>query len=330
MTGIAEAGAQALARHFEQTEARQPADLDAGAIHLHGITQAVFHRSLILGVLHVDEIDNDQTADIANAQLPGNFVGSFQVGIGRGGFDIRAARGARRIDVDRYQRFGVVDHQAAARRQLHFVRVGRFDLIFDLIAREQRNVVGVGLQLALRVRRHKALHVFLRFLVRVGIVHQHFAEVVAEIVAQRARDRVAFLVDEIGRVAPGTRYGDCIPLGTQIVQIPLQLFGRAADAGGANDGAHALRDIELVHDFAHLIAVFAFDTARDATGTWAIGHQHQKPASQTDERGQRGAFGAAFFLFHLHQQFLTFAHQVANIAASTLGGAFEVFLGNFL
>jgi hypothetical protein len=115
-------------------------------------------------VFHVDEVDDDQAADVADAQLPRDFVGRLEVGVGGGGLDVAAARGARRVDVDRDQRLGVVDHQAAARGQLHLVRVRRFDLVLDLVAREQRDVVGVGLELALRVRRHEALHVLLRLL----------------------------------------------------------------------------------------------------------------------------------------------------------------------
>ena len=69
----------------------------------------------------------------------------------------RAARGARGVDVDGHQRLGVVDHDDAARGQLHLVRVRRLDLALDLEAREQRDVVGVELEALLRLRRHEAL-----------------------------------------------------------------------------------------------------------------------------------------------------------------------------
>ena len=98
--------------------------------------------------LHVDEVDDDQAADVADAQLAGDLVGRLEVGVERGGLDVAAARGARRVDVDRHQRLGVVDDDAAAGGQLHLVRVGRLDLALDLVAREQRDVVGVELELA--------------------------------------------------------------------------------------------------------------------------------------------------------------------------------------
>ena len=52
------AGAEALAAHFHQPEARDAADLDAGAV----VLQRVLHRLLdltdIRSVLHVDEVDH--------------------------------------------------------------------------------------------------------------------------------------------------------------------------------------------------------------------------------------------------------------------------------
>ncbi len=93
---LADRRTQALTGQLEQAEARDAADLDAGTILLHGIAQAIFDRALILLRLHVDEVDDDQTAQVAQSQLTGDFVRRFEVGVGRGGFDIAAARGARR------------------------------------------------------------------------------------------------------------------------------------------------------------------------------------------------------------------------------------------
>ena len=59
-----------------------------------------------------------EATEIANAQLAGDFFRRFQVGVERSGFDVAALRGARRVDIDRYQRFGVIDHDAAARGQV--------------------------------------------------------------------------------------------------------------------------------------------------------------------------------------------------------------------
>src|SRR2546429_5426346 len=40
------------------------------SIHLHRVAQPVLDVTLVLGGLHVDEVDDDETADITDAQLP--------------------------------------------------------------------------------------------------------------------------------------------------------------------------------------------------------------------------------------------------------------------
>ena len=91
---LAERRPQTLARHLQQSEARQPADLDAGAIHLHGVAQPIFDIALVLGRLHVDEVDDDQATDVTDAQLARDFIRRFEIGVGGGGLDI-APRVAR-------------------------------------------------------------------------------------------------------------------------------------------------------------------------------------------------------------------------------------------
>ena len=70
---------------------------------------------------------------------------------------------------------------------------------------------------------------------------------------------------------------------------------------------------ELVHDLAHLVAVFALDAARDAPGARVVRHQHQEAAGEADERGEGRALGAALFLFDLDDEFLAFGEQLADV-----------------
>ena len=82
------AGAQPLAAHLHQAEARDAADLDARAI----VLERVLHRLLDLAdvgaVLHVDEVDDDEAGHVAQAQLAGDLVRGLEVGRGRGLLDI--------------------------------------------------------------------------------------------------------------------------------------------------------------------------------------------------------------------------------------------------
>ena len=153
------------------------------------------------------------------------------------------------------------------------------------------------------------------------VVDQDLADVVGQVVAQRARDGIALLVHQEGRRRLLAGFGDRLPLGLEIVQVPLQLFGRAADAGGTHDGAHAVRHLELTHHLAHLVAVLAFDAARDAAGARVVRHQHQEAPGQADEGRQRRALVAALLLFHLDQQFLALGDQFADVEPPPCGWA---------
>src|SRR5262245_51938750 len=104
---------QPLARHLEEAEARDPSDLYARTIHFHGVAEAILDLALVTRRAHVDEVDDDEAADVTQPELASDLIRRFEVGIERRRFDVLAARRTGGVDVDRYQRFGVIDHDAA-------------------------------------------------------------------------------------------------------------------------------------------------------------------------------------------------------------------------
>jgi hypothetical protein len=319
---------QALARQFHQAEARDLAHLDACTVMVQGILQALFDFALVLGDFHVDEVDDDQAAQVAQAQLARHFVGGFAVGVEGGGLDVRAAGGAGRVDVDGHQGFGVVDDDRAARRQRYGARVGGFDLVFDLETREQRHVVAVALHAMHHVGHHVA-HELVRLVVDLVGIDQDLADIRLVIVANRADDERGFLVDQERARRRLAGAFDRAPQLHQVVQVPLQLFDIAADAGGAGDHRHALRQVELVHGLAQFLALFAFDTARHAAAARVVRHQDQVAAGQRDEGGQRRALVAALFLLDLDHDFLAFAQRFLDGAVTDVDAVTEISAGNF-
>src|SRR5687767_6547343 len=117
-------GLQALARELHQPEARDLADLHPGAVVLERVAQAVLDLALVALRLHVDEVDHDQAAEVAQPQLARHLVRGLQVGAVRGLLDIAAARGARGVDVDGGQGFRMVDDDRAAGGQGDLARIG--------------------------------------------------------------------------------------------------------------------------------------------------------------------------------------------------------------
>ena len=96
----------------------------------------VFDFSLIALRSHVDEIYDQESAEVTQSALPGNFVRGLEIR-GQGGcFDIAALGCPGGIDIDRDQRFGMVDNDASTRWQMNRMGKCRFDLTFDLIPGE--------------------------------------------------------------------------------------------------------------------------------------------------------------------------------------------------
>ena len=301
--------------------------MHAGTVSFQAFADFLFHGALVLGWGHVDEVDHDQAADITQAQLAGDFFSRFQVGLQGGFFDVATFRGTRRVDVDGHQGFGRVDHDGATGRQFDHALEGGLDLAFDLETVEQRNAVFVQLDLA-GVLRHHLADEGQGFILGFNAVDQHFADVLAQVVADSADDDVAFLVDQERRGTIQGRFFDSGPQLQQVVEVPLHFLAAAAQAGSANDQAHVGRCNQAVQRFAQFVALFAFDATGNAAGTWVVRHQYQIAAGQADEGGQGGALVATFFFFDLDDDFLAFAQDVLDVHAA-FRGFLEVFAGNF-
>ena len=85
--GLEHAGAQALAAHFHEAKGADSAHLDAGAVVLERLLHRLLDLADVGGVLHVDEVDDDEPGHVAQAQLPRDFPGRLEVGVERGCLD---------------------------------------------------------------------------------------------------------------------------------------------------------------------------------------------------------------------------------------------------
>ena len=85
--------------------------MDPGTVGFKGFAHTIFDRTLILGCVHINEIDNNQAAHVAQSELTSDFFSGFQIGVERGFFDVTAFGCTGRVDVYRYQRFGGINNQ---------------------------------------------------------------------------------------------------------------------------------------------------------------------------------------------------------------------------
>ena len=256
--GLAERGAQPLAGHLEKPEAGDAAQLDPCPVHIQRIAHAVLDGPLVACGHHVDEVDDDESADVPQAQLPGNFVGGFEVGLQGGLLDIPTFGSAGRVDVDRHHGFGRVDHDGAARGEPDLPLEGGFDLAFYLVTIEHRDRVFVATNPVL-VLGHDVGDEVERVLVSIFRVDQHLVDVVAQVVADSPDDDVALLQEQGRGLLLLAGLGNGVPELQQVVQVPLQFLCAAADARSPDNHAHTVGNLQSAHGIAQLTALVALD-----------------------------------------------------------------------
>ena len=83
--------------------------MHAGAVNFRRFIEAVFHVFAVAADAHINEINDNQPAQVAQAHLSRDFVCRFKVGLVGGFFDIAAFGRLGRVNVNGNQRFGVVD-----------------------------------------------------------------------------------------------------------------------------------------------------------------------------------------------------------------------------
>src|SRR5690606_29427758 len=90
---LLERGSQPLPRQLEQPEAGNAADLNSSPVLTHGIAQPVLDLTLVAARSHIDEVDDDQTAEIADPKLSNDFVRSLKVRVEGGVLEVLALGG---------------------------------------------------------------------------------------------------------------------------------------------------------------------------------------------------------------------------------------------
>ena len=119
VAAFAECRAQALTAQLQQAELADAAELNTCAIRAQCFAEPGLDLAAVLRLIHVDEVDDDQAAQVAQAHLARDLVGRFEVGAGRGFLDVGTPGRTRGVHVDRNQGLGVVDHDRAPRWQVH-------------------------------------------------------------------------------------------------------------------------------------------------------------------------------------------------------------------
>ncbi len=97
---------------------------------------------------HVDEVDDDDSAEVAQPQLTGDRLRGLEVGLEDRLVEIARADIAAGVDVDRRQGLGLVDDQIATGLQVDAPVQGAGNFLVDVAQVEDRSFAAVVLELA--------------------------------------------------------------------------------------------------------------------------------------------------------------------------------------
>src|SRR4051812_24319814 len=309
-----------LARDDHQPEVRHLQRLGRRAV----LAQLLLHRLVdllaVLLVVHVDQVEDDDPAEVAQPHLADDLLDRFEVGLDDGVFETAAgllADEAPGVDVDRDQRLGLIDDDRSAGLQVDLALQRLVDLGLDAVLVEDRVRLRVELHLR-RQARHDPLDQLDDALVLLGVVDADRLEVLGQQIAQQPGDDALLLEQHRRRARRLVALAHLGPDLVERIEVAEDVFLRPAAGRGADDHAagEAVRLAELADDAAQPRPLLArFDLARHANVIDG-GHEHQKPPGHGDVRGQARALGAERLLDHLDDDLLAFLEQFLDL----LGG----------
>ena len=152
------------------------------------------NRLLVAAVLHVDEVADDETADVAQTELTRDLVCRLQIGLQNRLLDVRATLVTPGVHVHCDERFGFVDHDVAAAWQPDLAMKGVVDLFLDAEGFENRRRAVIKLDPAFGASGNLADHIHHTF-DRGVIVTDHFVDFIGQKIAHRPLDQIRLLED---------------------------------------------------------------------------------------------------------------------------------------
>lgn len=198
-------------------------------IALQLLFQSTQHLALVLLVFHVDEVDDDDAADVAQAQLPGDRGGGLEVGLEDGLFKVAMADEGAGVHIDRGHRFSRVDHQVATGLQRHLALQCTLDLVLDAIQVENRPFARVVLE-AVGDFRHQFANELRSLLEGFPRVDADLLDLRVDQVTQGTQGQAQVLVDDRGRTAGLDLGADLLPQAAQVADVLQDLSARAPSA----------------------------------------------------------------------------------------------------
>src|SRR6266852_1600761 len=295
----------ALAGDADEAEFVEGQRLGWSFVLLEGLLQRHKNFLAVAALFHVDEVDHDDAAEVAQANLANDFFHGFEVGLDDSVFEARGALADEfaGVDVDGHERFGVVDDDVAAGLEPDFRAQSFVQFVLDAELLEDRRFLAVQFdavdQLGL-----EAADEFDDLAVFLFAVDPDGREIVADVIAKDALDEIQVAVEKRGRFALLAALLDFVPGLAEELDVRANFFIGSASGRGSNDEATGVCAARFTDQPAEARAVFGgSDFARD-TDVIDRRHVHQEAAGQRYVAGDARTFLAERLLGDLDDDVL--------------------------
>ena len=300
----------ALPGHLHESELADGQERGPRTIRGEVLGKALLDLLAISRESHVDEVADDESALVAQSQLPRDLVDGFPIRRDRIALRVPGSPAATRIDVDGDHGLGLIDDQGASRLQRHFAGMDEFDLTFDSEGLEERDrlVIVSDDRTGLRCDHLEEAR---RSLESRFAVDDDRPDRLVDDVANGSDDEIALGV-ELARSAD-LRHAllKLAPHPLEVGDVPLQFGLRLVVAGGPEDESEPIRKIQGVQDLPHVLSLLVVDLSTHADSVHARHHDHQ-PAGDREIAGDGGALGSDALLEDLNQDLLSLLEGVLN------------------
>src|SRR5579885_3105199 len=306
----------ALARHDDEAEVVVGENLRRRLVVAQRVLQGLQHARAVASLLHVNEVEDEDAAEVAESDLPRDLFDRLHVGARDRVFQTRAAAPDElaRVHVNRDERLGLVDDEVAARLEPHARLDGLINLGLHAVGFHYRLLARVQLD-AVDQPRLDAVDELDDFEILLLAVTADGGEDVGELVAQQTLHEVEVFVRERGGLDPLGVLAYVAPRANQISRVVPKVLLGDSDARGADDeaaGGNLLLADDCLYELAKAHALLVgLDLARDAD-VFNRRHVNEEATGQRDVRGDARALLRDRFLRYLDDDLLAFAQEVCD------------------
>ena len=285
------------------------------AVFLHVLDHSLVELLAVLGLRHVDEIDDDDTAHIAQTELAGEFVGGAEIDVeGIDFLTFGAFAAIAGVDVDDVEGFGVLDDEVGAVLVGHGATERRLNLPGDGEIVENGYVSLVELDDVFRLGRDEC-NVVAHFFVDLLVVDMNTFKRGVEEVAKQSYRAAGFFVNKrgfVGRIAVLYIRQGRFPTRKEDAQLLIEFCNTTSFGDGANDDTESF-GLDAVHELLEARTLgIALDFGRNAD-LIGEGNEYEVTTGEGNFAGDARSFGRNGFFDDLHQHFLTDVDGVLNM-----------------